>query len=51
MRSSKADTGCFIIQQTMDVMQHSREADERNHWHLEKRLAVAAHEGGNAQWT
>lgn len=43
--------GLFIIQQTMDVMAHSREADERNHWHLEKRLAVAAHAEGNAQWT
>lgn len=42
--------GLFIIQQTMDVMAHSRGADERNHWHLEKRLPVAAHEGGNAQW-
>jgi len=43
--------GLFIIQQTMDVMAHSRGADERNHWHLEKRLAGAAHEGGNTQWT
>lgn len=43
--------GLYLIQQSVDVMQSTREADGRNHWHLEKRLAVAAHEGGNASWT
>lgn len=42
--------GLFIIQQAVDVMTHTREADERNHWHLEKRVTARAHEGGNAQW-
>lgn len=35
--------GLFLMQQSLDVMRHSREADERNHWHLEKRLAVTTH--------
>lgn len=34
--------GLFIIGQTMDVMTHTREADARNHWHLEKQFGVLA---------
>jgi len=43
--------GLFLMQQSLDVMQYSRGADQRNHWHLEKRLAVAAHQGGKTGWT
>jgi len=34
--------GLFIIGQTMDVMTHTREADARNHWHLEKHFRRSA---------
>ena len=34
--------GLFIIGQTMDVLTHTREADDRNHWHLEKRFGAIA---------
>lgn len=37
--------GLFIIAQTMDVVTHVREADDRNHWHMEKHFVGATPQG------